>query len=135
MRDHIVLYMLQDKCRIKKHCNITIELKTILPAVKYLTNVHWIVYTQANLVVVKICVKGQDIINSGFIVKPPFQIVAPKESCSAVTSELTVPPHYHQESKYNMTNILRIFMTSHNVSLFKLWKPIHSTKIINCSAI
>lgn len=48
------------------------------------------------------------------------------QSCSAVTSAMTLPPHYHQESKYNATNLLTTFMQSYNVSAIQLWKPVHS---------
>lgn len=37
-----------------------------------------------------------------------------------------LPPHYHQESKYNATNLLTSFMASYNISAITLWKPVHS---------
>lgn len=40
---------------------------------------------------------------------------------------MTLPPHYHQESKYIATNLLASFMASYNVSAITLWKPVHST--------
>jgi hypothetical protein len=100
----------------------------------YLTNGHWVVSTQIEFPFVKLCQKGQNTVSSEFTVRPPIQIVALEESCSAVTSALTLPPHYHQETKYDMTNLLETFMASYNVSSVELWRPIHS-KIFNLSAI
>lgn len=39
---------------------------------------------------------------------------------------MTLPPHYHQESKCNATNLLTSFMASYNISALTLWKPVHS---------
>lgn len=39
---------------------------------------------------------------------------------------MTLPPHYHQESRYNATNLLTSFMASYNISAITVWKPVHS---------
>ena len=117
-----------------KYCKVTVKLNAILPVARYLTNGHWVVSTQTKLPFVKMCERGHETVTSDLIVRPPIQLIALEESCTAVTGEMTLPPHYHKESKFDVTNVLETFMDSYNVSSVKLWEPIHS-KITNLSAI
>lgn len=49
-----------------------------------------------------------------------------EQSSSEVTSNMTLPPRYHQESKYNATNSLSTSMKSYNLSTLIFLKPKHS---------
>lgn len=98
----------------------------MLPGAKYINNGHWVVSTQEKLHFVKLCGEGSNTITTDIIVRPPIQIITLEQSCYAVTSTMTLPPHYHQESKYNATNLLTSFMASYNISALTLWKPVHS---------
>lgn len=83
--------------------------------------------TSERLHFVKLCGEGSNTIATDIIVRPPIKKITLAQSCSAVTSAMTLPPHYHQESKYNATNLLTTFMASYNVSAITLWKPVYST--------
>lgn len=72
--------------------------------------------TSEKLHFVKLCGEGSNTIATDIIIRPPIQIITLEQSCSAVTSAMTLPPHYHQESKYNATNLLTSFMASYNIS-------------------
>lgn len=82
--------------------------------------------TSEKLHFVKLCGEGRNTIVRDIIVRPPIKIITLEQSCSAVTSAMTLPPHYHQESKYNATNLLTSFMASCNISAITLRKPVHS---------
>lgn len=122
----IIALFLQEEQKVKKYCKVIVKLKTTLPRAKYINNGHWVVSTGEKLHFVKLCGNGKDTIATDIIVKPPIKIITLEQSCSAVTSAMTLPLHYHQESKYNATNLLTSFMASYNISAITLWKPVHS---------
>lgn len=116
----------QEEQKVKKYCKVIVKLKTTLPRAKYINNGHWVVSTSEKLHFVKLCGEGSNTIATDIIIRPPIQIITLEQSCSAVTSAMTLPPHYHQEGKYNATNLLTSFMASYNISAITLWKPVHS---------
>lgn len=70
---------------------------TLLRA-KYINNGHWVVSTQEKIHFVKLCGEGSKTIATDIIVRPPIKTFTLEQSCYAVTSAMTLPPHYHQES-------------------------------------
>lgn len=122
----VTALFLQEVQKVRKYCKVIVQLKSVLPRATYLNNGHWVVSTSEKLHFVKLCGEGKNTLATDVIVRPPIQIVTLDQSCSAVTSAMTLPPHYHQESKYNATNLLTTFMQSYNVSAIQLWKPVHS---------
>ena len=122
----VIALFMQDSRKIAKYCKVIVTLNTQLPTAKYITNGHWVISTLEKLHFVKICGDGPDTLATDLTVQPPMQILSLEKSCSAVISSLTLPPYYHKESKYNVTNLLATCMASYNVSAVELWKPVHS---------
>lgn len=63
---------------------------------------------------------------STITVDSPIHVVKLNMACSATTDTLTLPPYYHDESKYDISNSLDQFTYRFNASTIKLWGPFHS---------
>lgn len=122
----IIALFLQEEQKVKKYCKVIVKLKPTLSRAKYINYGHWVVSTNEKLHFVKLCGEGSNKIATDIIIRPPIQIITLEQSCSAVTSAMTLPPHYHQESKYNSTNLLTSFIASYKISAIILLKPVHS---------
>lgn len=94
----------------------------------YVTDGQWVVSTKERINFAIVCDRSllHRMATSTITVDPPIQVVRLGMACSATTDTLTLPPYYHHESKYDISNSLDQFTYRFNASTVKMWEPFHT---------
>jgi hypothetical protein len=124
----IIAIFMQNERNMRDYCQIRVRTNSILPMATYVTDGQWIVSTKERINFAIVCDRSllHRMATSTVTVDPPIQVVQLDMACSATTDTLTLPPYYHDESKYNISNSLNQFTYTFNLSTIKLWEPFHS---------
>ena len=119
----IIKIFMGDENGINKFCKTIVNPNVILPLAEYLTDGQWAVVTLSPLKFEILCQSPGNLSRNSITVKPPLDIVTLPMSCSAYSGHITLVPFYHQESVYNLSTNLQIFLANYHFIRVKIWKP------------
>lgn len=104
-------------------CKTMISPSSTLPLATYLFNGVWVIATLKILRFTVVCQQAQSQ-DSLVEIKPPFGIIHLSTSCTASNDYLYLPPFYHNESKYEISDPFNDLNALFNISRINLWKPL-----------
>lgn len=122
----IVALFMQNKAKIKQVCRTEVTPQAILPQAEYLTNGQWVVSCNEKLRLSIVCESMVPETHT-VVITPPIGVVKLNMTCSASHDRMTLPPYYHNESKYTADDLFLKIAKNTNVSDMLLWKPFYET--------
>ena len=127
----IVALFMDHKDNVNKFCQAIISPSSTLPLANYLFNGMWAIVTVKQLQFTIVC-QASNLRDSIITVNPPLGLVQLPVSCTASNNYLFLPAFYHNESKYEISDLFKDDTSLFNISNINLGKPLTS-KIPNCN--
>lgn len=118
----IVALFLQNKDKVEQSCRRIVKPNFLMPSAIYLNDGIWIIATHKEIKINVVCQNGRQ--SEMLVARPPITSVTLPQACVGLSDYLTLPPFYHQESKFLENGpIMDLIKFPQNLTDFDLWKP------------
>ncbi|MEW8545669.1 MAG: hypothetical protein AB2693_19280 [Candidatus Thiodiazotropha sp.] len=127
-RSCIVSNFVEDKYKVRQHCDIWLQ-HSRLPTAKYLSNDVYLIITK-NKMTFNIACNDDRSEKQKFKVKPPYGFLNLHKNCVATSNAFTLMGYYERQTMRNVTNPVENMLKFYNFSDFKVWNSINRLDVI-----